>query len=132
MSVHTPGRLAVTHNSWEVSTLHCEGGEVAQVRIDSTVDEDTQQYLESVKEDNARRLAACWNACDGLPTESLEKLGTLDRASVEMNVFRAHLLAQRDELLAALHRMENHPASRIDELPEMARAAIAKAEGGTT
>lgn len=130
MSVHTPGRLAVTHNSWEVSTLHCEGGEVAQVRIDSTVDEDTQQYLESVKEDNARRLAACWNACDGLPTESLEKLGTLDRASVEMNVFRAHLLAQRDELLKALEFFLKW--GRCQKAEDMARAAIAKAEGGTT
>lgn len=89
-------------------------------------------FVDEPSEANARRLVACWNACDGLPTESLEKLGTLDRANVEMNVFRAHLLAQRDALLAELHRMENHPASRIDELPEMARAAIARVKGGTT
>lgn len=47
----------------------------------------------------ARRLAACWNACNGLSTEALEKLGTLDRANVSMTV-------QRDELLAALIAME--------------------------
>lgn len=127
MSTHTPGRLTVTHNSRETSTIYCEGKEVARVHMDSEAHEDDEQHCE-----NARRLAACWNACDGLPTESLEKLGTLDRANVEMNVFRAHLLAQRDALLAELHRMENHPASRIDELPEMARAAIAKVKGGTT
>lgn len=127
MSTHTPGRLTVTHNSWETSTIYCEGKEVARVHMDSEAHEDDEQHCE-----NARRLVACWNACDGLPTESLEKLGTLDRANVEMNVFRAHLLAQRDALLAELHRMENHPASRIGELPEMARAAIARVKGGTT
>ena len=122
---HTNGRLYPLQG--DPSVLHAEQGARGR-RVcctESFGDKDENNA-------NARRLAACWNACDGLPTESLEKLGTLDRASVEMNVFRAHLLAQRDELLAALHRMENHPASRIDELPEMARAAIAKVKGGTT
>lgn len=176
MSAHTPGRLAVTHNSWEVSTLHCEGGEVAQVRIDGAVDEDTQQYLESVKEDNARRLAACWNACEGVPTEVLESkqsgglpwsvadqieqrvqfnaykegskeaFGTvveqkrkaeerasrIERTIQEQQCVIVNMRAQRDALLAALRRMENHPASRSDELPEMARSAIANVEGSAT
>lgn len=56
-------------------------------------------------EANARRLAACWNACEGLSTEALESLGTLDRARVSFNV-------QRDKLLAQLRRcreMVGHP-----------------------
>lgn len=72
MSTHTQGRLRVTHNSWEVSTLHCDGIAVARVHIDSDVDERTQQHLESVKEANASRLAACWNLCESVPTEDME------------------------------------------------------------
>lgn len=41
-----------------------------------------------------RRLAACWNACAGLSTESLERLGTLDRARVQQDVIRAQTSAQ--------------------------------------
>lgn len=132
MSARTPGRLLAGVCIYEDGSKHfCavqEGNEKKVVALTGLAGEANEQEAMS----NAHRLAVCWNACDGLPTESLEKLGTLDRASVEMNVFRAHLLAQRDELLAALHRMENHPASRVDELPEMARAAIAKVKGGTT
>lgn len=69
---HTSGRLAVTHNNWEISTLCCGGQEIALVRIDSEVDEETQQHFQSIKEANAKRLAACWNACDGVPIEVLE------------------------------------------------------------
>ena len=29
---------------------------------------------------NARRLVACWNACEGISTDALERLGTLERA----------------------------------------------------
>ena len=50
----------------------------------------------------ARRFVACWNACQGLSTESLERLGTLDRARVELDVFRAQAIAQRNELLDEL------------------------------
>lgn len=42
----------------------------------------------------AKRIVACLNACDGLSTEALERLGTLDRARVSFNVQRDKLLAQ--------------------------------------
>lgn len=196
MSTHTQGRLRVTHNSWEVSTLHCDGIAVARVHIDSDVDERTQQHLESVKEANARRLAACWNLCENIPTEEIEGK-TLDEyvghqafiagmnpgqegMGLGIKGLAAQMLAasfagqfigngatnylelrmshpdvglftvtiqrtqgltpaqklkqveeRRDELLLALRRIESHPASRSDEIPEMARAAIANAEGET-
>lgn len=127
MSAHTPGRLAVTHNNWETSTVYCEGKEVARVHMDSEAHEDDEQHCE-----NARRLVACWNACEGLSTESLGRLGTLDRARVEMDVFRAHLLAQRDELLELCGRAlralseDDSPGLRDD-----LRAAITKIERGS-
>lgn len=144
MSVHTPGRLAVTHNNWEVSTLHCEGGEVAQVRIDSAVDEDTQQYLESVKEDNARRLAACWNYCEDLDTEGMERAVEMNRPAkvfIDKSIKKElELLAQRDALLEALKLARKEAVGWFDDgygfnpenPPEWLApidAAIAKATG---
>lgn len=105
MSAHAPGRLSVTHNNWEASTLYCEGGVVARVLIESDVDEHTQQHLESVKEDNARRLAACWNACEGIGTESLERSCLLSG----MNQKILQLEVQRDNLLQALTRIRALP-----------------------
>lgn len=50
---------------------------------------------------NARRLAACWNACEGLHTESLERNKTLGDQIVDA-------LNQRDELLEALKDAREH------------------------
>lgn len=70
---------------------------------------------------NARRLVACWNACEGLHTESLERGAPLADQIVDA-------LNQRDELLAALKQcreMVGHPDNVA-----LIEAAIAKAEGG--
>lgn len=48
---------------------------------------------------NFRRLAACWNACDGIPTEKLEKAAG-DRSPVFALLMETS--AQRDALLSAL------------------------------
>lgn len=195
MSTHTQGRLRVTHNSWEVSTLHCDGSPVARVLIESDVDEHTQQHLESVKEANASRLAACWNLCENIPTEDMEgqtlyeyvahqafiagmnpgpegmglgikglaaqmtaasfagqfigngavnylemRFSHPDVGPFTVTIQRTQGLTpaqklkqieeQRDKLVEALRRIKDHPASRFDELPEMARTAIASVEGG--
>lgn len=69
---------------------------------------------------NARRLVACWNACQSVPTDVLE-------AGLVSEQLWVQLTAQRDELLAALRKcrdMVGHPdnVAFID-------AAIAKATG---
>ena len=81
---------------------------------------------------DARRIVACVNACAGLPTEQLESSpsdGVLNGV--------AGLIAQRDELLAALEIIaaseEFHGDSFVCDfgtLQGVARAAIAKAKGG--
>ncbi len=49
---------------------------------------------------DARRLVACWNACDGIDTKYLEGDDSLPH-------YARRLMAQRDELLAALiHAVE--------------------------
>ena len=56
---------------------------------------------------NARRLVACWNACEGVPLDEVENLaniGGLNALTVEAGRAYADadaLKAQRDELLAA-------------------------------
>lgn len=88
--------------------------------------------LEHGTTDELKRLAACWNACEGLSTEALERLGTLDKARVQLDVIRAEAIAQRDELLAVLVEAEDYlrNCANSPEMADKARAAIAKAAGG--
>jgi hypothetical protein len=72
---------------------------------------------------NARRLAACWNTCQGIPTEALE-----DDALRKLRDDRDQLLAQRDELLAALLKISTHSQSHA-MVRRIANDAIAKLKG---
>ena len=81
-----------TQEPWKVQHPHAgqRGWEIA----DSS---GLNQISQDVTEANARRIVACVNACAGLPTEQLESSplgGVLNGV--------AGLIAQRDELLAAL------------------------------
>jgi hypothetical protein len=69
---------------------------------------------------------ACVNACEGLSTEALERLGTLDRARVQMDVIRVEAMQQRDELLAALKVLLNNNESLVGE--RTALLVVTKAE----
>lgn len=78
---------------------------------------------------NARRIAACWNACEGIPTEALEA----DVPGIFRQINRQEELeAQRDDLLTALQLIlsADYRGYGIDYIKGCARAAIAKAEGG--
>lgn len=138
---HTPGRLGVRHTRlFAVGTvMDC----VATMQVSNQPNWP----------DDARRLAACWNACEGLDTEGLENLLAIGENIASMNdrATTGHLKAiseanrlrsQRDELLAALReiadgdQVEMHLISKETPLTlsgqwgTIARAAIAKAEGG--
>ena len=96
---------------------------------------------------DARRLVACWNACEGISTDLLENLTlTGDTIAARLKLRDAterELAAQRDELLEALTQTlaqcliwQGEPnewsCSIHKAVVEQARAAIAKAEGGET
>jgi hypothetical protein len=94
---HTEGRLVVSS-----TFLVCneEAKIVAQCQPMLEVPELAPSVLEA--EANARRLVACWNACEGISTEDLEK-------PMEMHVTLAiseAAAARRDELLKALRYYE--------------------------
>ncbi len=82
---------------------------------------------------NACRLAACWNACEGVSTEALQLVGRdlLDGEVKPLSDKLADVLAQRDELLEALkdclRRIADDEEYGFDHAVTKARAAIAKA-----
>ena len=97
MTEHTKGLLRVGHS----------GAVVADHPVPEMSGSDAVEYYgghlvaESVTAANARRLAACWNACDGFTTEELE-------AHTGPRLLRARLegaFARIDELLSERNRV---------------------------
>lgn len=126
---YTPGRLEAT--PWGDSD--CSGWDLTIGGHLLTLS-DIESANEQEAEANARRLAACWNACDGLDTDILESSRSLSDA-LHLNDKRVD--SQRDDLLAALCEMVEFfqpnawgsNENRKDALAN-ASAAIAKATGG--
>ena len=94
-------------------------------------------WIDCNTEANARRIAACWNACEGLDTGLLKNLTTLgdtlaSRFRMRDKVER-DLQAQREELLEALRGMLEVFGDEFgigsSDTCDAARAAIAKATG---
>lgn len=126
---HTQGRLKIGERQRDVFAILAEIDECPVGGAFSSED--------------ARRLVAAWNACEGMPTTLLE-------ASALHEITQNLLIAkvQRDELLAALKSawlwMENQSDAQskgghatfdlmmLRYERDMARAAIAKVEGGAT
>ena len=96
-----------------------------------------EQVCQDVTEANARRLVACWNACEGIDTEHLENIDmlgeTLAGRFAAFHASERELMDTRDELLEALKHIEGVAlADEWRDLPEIAkhaRAAIQKVEG---
>jgi hypothetical protein len=82
-------------------------------------------------DEDARRIVACVNACEGIGTEFLEKYSVKEAGGLR----RVDLIEQRDQLLAALEQL----CDSIQYIPlgagplqnlSAARAAIAAVKGG--
>ena len=91
----------------------------------------------------ARRLVACWNACEGIDTEKVETWSTVSKVGAALLTESAHEVTQlrkdRDELLAALRELlrvddEWHGSvnSEMSHARSVARTILAKhaATGG--
>lgn len=127
---HTPGLLNIV-TQYAQPELRAASGELVAVVADYEVED-------------ARRLAACWNACSGLDTEGLESMVAIGESIATMNdrATTVHLKAtaeanqlraQCDELLALLRIVREKHGCGALTLPsadvERIDAAIAKAGG---
>lgn len=82
-------------------------------------------------DEDARRLVACWNACEGIDTEDLEAANVSIIHKLHDDASK-RVLAQRDELLEALEdaHLELRDAGK-HMAASVASEAIAKVKGAT-
>lgn len=100
---HTPGRIKVQHphageRGWEVA-----------------FEPGLERLCADIAEANARRLVACWNACEGIETYALElmtgdlsirnQITATGKAKPKPTKKAVEYRRQRDELLEALERL---------------------------
>ena len=125
---HTQGRLRIAGRETRGLPHTLVAANTLLFRVYSEAFGDVEQ-----EGANARRLVACWNACDGIPTEVLEHYygdkGGLDAALDEASL-RDHTTAaqQRDELLAALRRLSFAALCRDSTMGDPCRLIEVKAE----
>lgn len=115
---HTPGRLAANPiQPNQIATADARR-EIARATILSSHHETAA---------NARRIVACWNACEGISTEALELGAIQDRiASACGELYEVK--RQRDELLQAIKNLVSVFSLDSEESEVVvARATIAKA-----
>lgn len=127
---HTKAILSVWENPYEANSFQLRG----DVHWLLSVRHNGEQIMD-VQRENLRRLAACWNACQGIDTHALELMtGDL---SIENQIKAGHRPApkrknkyreQRDELLNALKDVRDNVRSDSPDMWERVDAAIAKAE----
>lgn len=65
------------------------------------------------QEANLRRLAACWNACEGIEIESIEELAAMGHGVASLIVYGDDVKRERDALAQALKNLVDD-----DETPE--------------
>lgn len=100
---HTPGRLKVADDNSLGSIVAKD-----DTAIGHTFQVSAQDQLNGspIRKANARRLVACWNACEGLTTEHLENIDmlgeTLAGRFAAFHASERELMDTRDDLLAAL------------------------------
>lgn len=133
---HTQGKLRIAKDvqDWSVSNDECcstcytdltsESGKV----IALVVAGEKSVHADPDPRPDARRLVACWNACDGIRTMDLEMDNVLFTEALNE---RSALKARRDELLAALTLIRDAENSALDlaYCKGIARAAIANTKG---
>ncbi len=103
MSKHTPGPLEVAVEVFdnegcpETVIQGLAGAASVAVCLDFGENNPLMRYA------NARRLVACWNACEGVPTSVLDDV--MNSSEREFLHHFVAMQAQRDELLGALQML---------------------------
>ena len=132
ISQHTPCRLQLDDaQPVDILLAESEGSPYAMAIVPLE-----GKVRDAKSEAKARRLLACWNACEGLSTQFLEACVSQHPQSIK-RLFRDFEVSERGllEALLALHgwckaEKEHFDSTGPDEwIMEKARAAIAKAGG---
>lgn len=130
---HTQGEM-----SYQDKRPHCNGFSlfVGDQYVGFISDSDLRTDWNA----NSERIAACWNACQGIDTADLKAVSVSIIHNLHDEAAK-RVLAQRDELLDALKAVDGAlreawsagrlPASVIPaHIAQQCKAAIAKVEGG--
>ena len=121
MSEHTKGRLRHYHGKLrpEFPTVVHEIYDMTGTSIVKWGGFDGVDLPKKIIAANARRLVACWNACNGLSTTTLESViegkESIDYVTVKRD---------RDELIEALHSLADEMADSNRESPQSMRGSI--------
>ena len=130
-TTHTPTRLTVRANgdANSYALLDDKGHWFMSMLVNG-------EQMAARQEANLHRLAACWNACEGISTEDLESPEQADSPiSVAARVLNFQLMRQRGkllDLLAELLDIDLTETARLggdvpaEELMESIRLAIVK------
>ena len=130
-TTHTPTRLTVRANgdANSYALLDDKGRWFMSMLVNG-------EQMTELQEANIHRLAACWNACEGISTEDLENPEQADSPiPVAARVLNFQLMRQRGkllDLLAELLGIDLTETARLggdvpaEELMERIRLAIAK------
>lgn len=100
----------------------CQGIQEGGVAI---FDKDGSAVGVMFKEEDARRVVACLNACEGISTENLEYNLPVKELAQQYN----KVIRQRDELLAALEEIVQHTGLG-HPIANFARKAIGSVKDG--
>jgi hypothetical protein len=122
---HEPNQFTIlTNNKWLMSIQH------------------NGEQLVEVQRENMRRMVACWNACELMPTKDIEELAEIGQGVINLTVFASDMNEERDKLLEALQAIvpfipitsaaEGGAAkySEAVKAADLVRAAVARATGG--
>lgn len=112
---YTKGRLTVhTHGRITAGPFHNYTNGAAQEQFAMVTGFTRSDNPTAERDANALRLAACWNACEGISTEALETGPTMMAAyqREERRADRAE--RERDELRAALEALVRDADSEPD------------------
>lgn len=118
---------------FEVGYRHvhfCPASATDKTSILTVTEEDGVSFAAVYNDDDARRIVACVNALQGVPTEELERHHLGHAGEVQ---FRIEMTKQRDELLAAIEGLLSDGCVVMNcgnGVLHSARIAIAKAKGG--
>lgn len=131
---HTQGRLHVGDGNNARRIIYDERGWAV---ADAKLFHARRQESEDIE--NARRLVACWNACEGVSTDDLEAMPAaymLAKLQMVIPLFQEarDAMTAITEAQRKLHGISQTLADRMDEAGTFSvddwRAAIAKVKGG--